>query len=289
MSFLHIPEATVALAVLEGGVVALPRPWTLGRLRAVRSPAWAAVLPGAIIIGTFGVLASPDMASDLLRLATVTTPLLAAIALMAIVPGRWSILALPPLWLLAVAAHPGTLASQASATVVTALACLTTGAAIARLVPRRWLAVGALLMCLVDVVMLAAGIGQPAAILMDRAMHAHHAVFAEARLGTVTVDYPDLVLAAVIGGILSEEVGTQRRAALMVAVLSGGCGLLLFPSGPLPATVPIAGAFLLLRLQGRWRRRRAASAPPAPANGPPVTVRVAGQWPTRVVPRGVSR
>ncbi len=255
MSF-PIPESAVSLAALEGAVVALPRPSALERLQALRSPAWAALLPGAILVGTFGVLALPAMASDLLRLAAVTTPLLAGVALMAIVPGRWSVLALPPLWVVAVAADRTTLVSQVSATVVTALACLTLGSAIARLVPRRWLALGMLVMCAADVGLLATGLGQPAVMLMNRAMYAHHSVFAQARIGNVTVDYPDLVLAAVIGGLLSEEGAIQRRAAIMVAILSGGCALLLFPSGPLPATVPVAAAFVLLRLSVVAPRRR---------------------------------
>ena len=52
-------SAYVALATIQGGLVALPSPVTLDRLRRLRSPAWALAAPAAIVIGTFGVLALP--------------------------------------------------------------------------------------------------------------------------------------------------------------------------------------------------------------------------------------
>ena len=43
----------LALAMFESVLVALPRAGALASLRRLRSPAWAAVLPGAIVVGTF--------------------------------------------------------------------------------------------------------------------------------------------------------------------------------------------------------------------------------------------
>ena len=70
--------AIIVLATIEGGLVALPRADALAQLHRLRSPAWAALLPGSILIGTFGPLAAPSMARALVVLAAVATPALAA-------------------------------------------------------------------------------------------------------------------------------------------------------------------------------------------------------------------
>jgi hypothetical protein len=46
----------VGLAVLEGSLVELPKPDVLAELVKLRSPLWAAALPGSILIGTFAPL-----------------------------------------------------------------------------------------------------------------------------------------------------------------------------------------------------------------------------------------
>jgi hypothetical protein len=79
--------AVIALATLEGGLVALPRADALAPLKTLRSPAWAALLPGSILAGTFLLLAMPSMAFGLVVLAGVLTPALAAIAVLEVVRG----------------------------------------------------------------------------------------------------------------------------------------------------------------------------------------------------------
>jgi hypothetical protein len=90
-------SAYIALAAIEGALVALPSPAALGRLARLRSPALALVAPGALIVGTFGVLALPAMATGLALLATIATPVLAAIAVVAVIHGRQRGLLLLPL------------------------------------------------------------------------------------------------------------------------------------------------------------------------------------------------
>ena len=72
--------AVIALATLEGALVALPKADALEPLRTLRSPAWAALLPGSIVAGTFLPLAMPSMALGLVLMAGVITPLLATVA-----------------------------------------------------------------------------------------------------------------------------------------------------------------------------------------------------------------
>ena len=77
--------AVIALATLEGALVALPRADALEPLRTLRSPAWAALLPGSILAGTFLPLVMPSMAFGLVVMAGVITPLLATVAVLEVV------------------------------------------------------------------------------------------------------------------------------------------------------------------------------------------------------------
>jgi hypothetical protein len=54
--------------------VALPRAGALARLARLRSPAWAALLLGAILIGTFPPLWQPCTATGLVLAAAVVWP-----------------------------------------------------------------------------------------------------------------------------------------------------------------------------------------------------------------------
>jgi hypothetical protein len=146
---------------------------------------------------------------------------------------------------------PGQLAARS----VTALGCLTLGVGIVRLTPAPWLTFGVLGMCAVDVVLLASGVGQPtAALLSGTTAGGGLPTFHHAQLGTITVDYPDLVLAAVLGGILAGR-PAQPRAAVLVATLAGAYAGLLAVAPVLPATVPLALGLILLE-RGTVARRR---------------------------------
>jgi hypothetical protein len=79
--------AIIVLATIEGGLVALARADALEALRRLRSPAWSALLPGSIVVGTFAPLALPSMARGLVLLAAIATPLLAVVAILAVVRG----------------------------------------------------------------------------------------------------------------------------------------------------------------------------------------------------------
>jgi hypothetical protein len=237
--------AVGGLALLKGALVALPRPAALGRLERLRSPAWACVLPGMLLVGTFGVLALPGMATGLAVLAAVATPALACIAVVAVVHGRRRWLLLVPPALVFGTALTGW-AGQLAASLVTALGCLTLGAGLVRLTPAPWLALGVAGMCAVDVLLLTAGIGQPAAALLGDAMRGielpalHHA-----QIGPIQTDYPDLILAAVVGAVLAGRV-VRWRAAALVATLAGAYTGLLTVVTTVPDTVPLALALLVL-------------------------------------------
>jgi hypothetical protein len=248
--------------MLQGAIVAAPRARALPMLERLRSPVWAALLPAAILIGTFGVLTLPWTALDLVVVALVATPLLALVAAVAVVRGAraWSLLGALLLALMGLIGSGWV--AQLAHTLVTSLGCVAAGAILVRLVPRPWLPVGVLTMCIADVLLLGFGLGQPAGSLMAMAAsHVHAPALDRATIGPITTDYPDLLLAGVLGSALGGE-PAQRVAALLVAALVAGYGMLLPLTGTLPATVPIVLAFVLLRWPP-WRRRARRGAPVA--------------------------
>ncbi|MGA2924508.1 MAG: hypothetical protein ABSG43_00730 [Solirubrobacteraceae bacterium] len=251
------PIAILVLAVLEGGLVALPRGDALRRLGRLRSPLWAASLPGLIVAGTFGVLLLPSIALGLVVLAAVATPVLATVAVLGVVRGRVAFVGLIPLAAAILACRARGLLGQGSDSLLTALGCLSLGTALVRLIPSRLIPVAVLAMCAIDVALLAVGVGEPAVAAMNRATAQFHGpAFDHATIGPITTDYPDLVLAAALGAMMSAQVAAQRLAAVLVAALVAAYGLLLLFVSMLPATVPIALAYVLLHAGGRARRWR---------------------------------
>jgi hypothetical protein len=257
--------AVVALAVLEGALVALPRADALEALRRLRSPAWAALLPGSILLGTFGPLAFPSLAPALVVVAGVATPLLATVALVAVARGPRQALLIIALVLTLVAALISGWEGQLSASVLTALGCLALGAAVVRLIPPRWVLIGVVGMAVADLALLASGVGHSAGVIMAAATaNVHGPVFDQAGVGHVSTDYPDLVLAAMLGGFLAGR-HQQWAAAVLVSIIAAGFGMLLPIGSGLPATVPIALTFVILECPRLARRRRVVGIP-APAN-----------------------
>ncbi len=251
--------AAIAPALLQGALVALPRGDALGFLRRLRSPAWAAALPGAIVVGTFAPLGARSLALGMVVIAALATPPLAAVAVLAVVRGPR--VALVGLAIAAglVAAFAGGPSGELSSTILTALGALAVGAALARLIPCGWVIVGFTCMCAVDVGLLAAGIGQPAAVdIAQAAGHVPGALFAHAQLGRVSLDYPDLVLAAVLGGFVAGQRG-QRCAAALVTVFAAA-NLAFAPAHAVwPATVPVAMTLIALRTLGLPRQPEVAA------------------------------
>jgi hypothetical protein len=242
--------AAAAPALLQGALVALPRGDALGSLRRLRSPAWAAALPGCIVVGTFGPLGAHSFALGMLLLGALATPPLAAVAVLGVVRG-------PRAALVALAVAAGLLAlfangmsGELSAGVLTALGALAIGAALARLIPSHWVLVGFACMGAVDVALIAAGVGQSAAtVIANAALHVPGPMLDHARVGRVVLDYPDLVLAAVLGGFVAGQRG-QLCAATLVTVLAAASLVLAPQHSVWPATVPVAMTLIALRTLG---------------------------------------
>jgi hypothetical protein len=254
----------IPAAILESVLVLVPQAQPLQRLARLRSPLWTALLPGSIVIGTFGLIALPGTAATAVLISAVTTPFLAVVAVVGVVRAR--LLVVP------VAAAAGGLAmlrgglpGQLGAAVVTALACLTIGAALQRLIPARWLLAGVLAMSAADIALLALGFGYHQTVVLAAAASTFHGPsFTGARVGGTTIGYPDLFLAALLGTYLAAR-GSQRLGAAVLGVLVIAYDSLLAPGVLLPATVPIAVTLIVVIGVGRagraralrWRRRAA--------------------------------
>ena len=256
------------LTALQGILVALPRPPGSDAWERLRSPGWALALPGSLLAGSFGVLALHAFATVLAVLAAITTPALAVLAVTKVARGS------RVLWLVVLPALGAALAvhwswpAELAASILTALGCLTVGAALVRLSPLRWLAAAIAAMCVVDVVLIATGVGQQTQALMDQALsNSRLPEFHQAQLGAVSKDYPDLVLTAVLGSILAGRAALQRTAAVLVAVLASANGVLFLIADVLPATVPLGVAAAVVFGLDRWRSR-----PRRPARRRPVLV-----------------
>ena len=202
------------------------------------------------MLGTFGPLGEPSFALCMILVAALATPPLAAVGVLGVVRG-------PRAALVALAVATGLLAAfasgvsgQLSASAVTALGALAIGAALARLIPARWVVAGFVGMCTVDVALLAAGVGQPAATIIGRAaLHVPGAVFDHAQVGQVVLDYPDLVLAAALGGFVAGQRG-QLRAAALVTALAAVSLIVAPPTAVWPATIPVVMTLIALRTLG---------------------------------------
>jgi len=263
--------AILVLATIEGGLVALPRADALAQLKGLRSPAWAALLPGSILLGTFGPLAAPWAARALVVLAAIATPALAAVAILGVVRGPKLAVAAAGLGLAVGAAHVTGWLGETSDSLITALGCLALGAVLVRLIPVKWMLVGVVCMCAADVVLLMSGAGETASRVMSGATASVHVpTFDEASFGPIATDYPDLVLAGVLGGFLAGH-RYQGRAAMLLVALAAGSGMLLPLVGWLPATVPVTVAFIIFCLEHRTR----GSLVPRPPKRPAATARSA--------------
>ncbi len=259
--------ALIALAVLEGSLVALPRARALAKLTRLRSPAWAVVLPGFIVTGTLMPLWHPGFASAIVVLSAVATPLMALLAAATVARGRRPLLLAAIVIALGVALVIGTEGSL-PASIVTAFGCMAVGVALVRLIPRRWLVLAVVATACLDATFLALHVGQPAAALMaDATAHLHGRAFDRVVIGPVAVDYPDLVLAGALGGFVAGE-PLQGRAAVSVTVLAAASAMLLAVVRIVPETVPIAVIFVFVAASGRFPFRRSRTRSATIGNGP---------------------
>jgi hypothetical protein len=194
---------------------------------------WLGIAVPALALGV-GVLVLNVAAAGphaLALLATFATPLLAAAR-----PQRAPLAV--ALWLVAWLAHG--LLSQAAGVGLVALAAVTLAELASRLAPRWSLAIGLVVLCAVDVVLVwgTANV-QPATTALHHAAvpsAAGHPLprLQDATFGSATMGWLDLVAPALLGVVARDRI----RASLATGLAAGAWGLLFFVTSTVPATVP---------------------------------------------------
>lgn len=236
--------AGAPIALLQGALVFLPRRVAFERLRQLRRPGWAALLPGSLIFGTFGPLLAPPMSAVLIVLAAVTTPILALLAVSVAVRRRLLVLGAALIVVSAVVNLDS--APQLALTATTALACLCGGVVLERLIPRGWLAFAVVAMAAVDVALLSSGLAsRPSAMLAAAEKHLGGFELAGARIGGGFIGYPDLVLAGILGAAVADD-ALRPHAAGLVFILAIVINSMVAHGAVMPATPPLAITLVLV-------------------------------------------
>jgi hypothetical protein len=247
-------------------VVFLPRAWSPGRLERLHGPLWA-LIPAISVIAfvAVGRAAGQASAQALTYIALVVVPLLAALALgwlgRPARPRPALALLVAPMFALAWADRGG-LVGEGAAVALSALSCVALGVLIAGVTPARWLALGIVAMAVADASLVISDLLQRP----NDVLNATHPAGGLPRLqaavfGSAAMGYGDLFVAGVLGGLLAclppamggarEGAATRDRSrqligALLVALLAVAFDCLFFVVDELPATVPVAGALVIL-------------------------------------------
>jgi len=189
---------------------------------------WAVAPALALAIGVAVLRLVAGGPHALALLGAVATPALAG-------AGRVKAPIALALWLVAWLAS-GRLA-QAAAVALVALAATTIAEVAARLAPRRALALGLVLLAILDVVLVW---GTPQVEPASRALHAAPLpagipALQDATFGGAMMGWLDFVAPALLGVVVVHRL----RASVVTGVAAGAWALLLFVTGTVPATVPV--------------------------------------------------
>jgi len=243
---------SVSIAVLslfQAVLVALPRArapfaWM------PRSPWWALVPAGSILVVVYGIEADAGSADLLTWLALIAVPPLAAAALGWLVHGARPPLAFLALPLFALAwVGQGSLTGEVAASLLSGLACIALGWLLASVVPGRWLLWGIYAMAALDAALIAAEELQASSALLTAADPGGLPRLQVLEFGAARMGFGDAFVAATAGCLLAADRAMQLRAAALAAILGLSFDLLFFWFDTLPATVPIA---LALAVVSRW-------------------------------------
>jgi hypothetical protein len=244
------------LSLVQATLVAVPKPAVANPLLGhLRSDWWALVPPLSIAVVIAAIALDSATASALTYLALVAVPPLAGLALVAIVHGGRPRLALLtiPLFALAWAAR-GSMAGQAAALALTALACVSLGWLLVCVVPGRWLKLGIYAMAAIDTWLVASDLLQAPNAVLNTASPGGLPRLQLVSFGTALMGFGDLFIAATLGALLARDRHLQRTGAALAVALCLGFDLLFLLVNELPATVPIALTLAILEISGRGRR-----------------------------------
>jgi hypothetical protein len=252
-----------ALNLVQAAVVLLPGVARARWLDAVRSRWLLIAGPAAAAIGlTFLPRVAAVLANDLSLIALVFVPPLAALGIAWAI--RWRDVRLVPLIPLLVALAwkvPDSPLGECAALVLVALSCVALAVVVVAVVPRAVVKLGIVAWAAADLSLALAhglveasrAISQAAPPIAPQLLHLQ---LQRVVIGSASMEYADLFVAATLGAILAAESRHRGQAALVVAVVAMSLAGFLLVTNVIPATVPVAVALALEELQLRWPRNR---------------------------------
>lgn len=257
-------SSCTALAVAQGVTVVLPRRPRRVPLRLPDS--WAVALPPASFAATVLALAlHPSLALAVVAVAGIGVPLLSALALAAFARGGRPVGALIAVPLVGLAALNSGVPGEVAALMLVMLSCVALGSLLAATARVRGLAIGALLVAVLDLALVhVGGIRVATSALLDASTR-HMPDFAQPVLGHMTIGYADFFVAALAGAVAARQPSRQTAVAVATTAFALGQYALSTDGELLPSTVPVAGALLAATVAARVSARRARVAPAIPS------------------------
>jgi hypothetical protein len=251
---LDVVASYLALCLAQAVAVALPAA-PLRLPRRLEGRVWSLVPPAVIGAIVLAMVVWPALARTMTDLAAVATPLL-AVASPVFVARRLRV-ACGVAALLGLVAAFGlgeSLAGQTGRLVLIVLACAPLGRLLASAAPRLALELAIIVTACIDTALVVGGqIGTASQALHDAAPVGGLPRFQDATLGSATLGYGDLFLAALLGAVLASRARTRLRAAVLTGVIGAIYGLLLLHVDIIPATVQVALALVAVEVWDRWR------------------------------------
>jgi hypothetical protein len=245
--------AIVLLGGLQALTVALPGAGWPSWLWRPTGRGWALVAPLSILVVVAAIAWLPDVADGLTWLALIAVPPLAAAAL------GWGMRPARPEYALAAVVlfalawiFEGNYAGDVAALLLTALSCVTLGRLVAGLAPAILIKAGLIITAIVDTTLIATEqLQHPNSLLNAAAPAAHLPRLQRVELDPAVMGYGDLFVAGLLGAVLALEHRGQNTAALATFAFAALMDLLFIVTRPLPGTVPVATALILVELLAR--------------------------------------
>jgi hypothetical protein len=264
------------LGLVQAVMVLLPRAPRPRWLTALRAHWLLIIGPAAVLTGvTFIPSVASAWASSLSTLALIAVPILAAIGIGWATRVHHPALALVVPVLLAVAwAAPHGKTGEAAGLVLVGLSSVALAAVIVGILPTTVAKIGIGVWAAVDLSVALAHRLEEASrpIVLATPVVGPHLQFQRVVLGSASMEYADLFVAAGLGAVLAYEGRRRGSAALLVALFAMTSSLFFMVTDALPATVPVALALGCIELWayvspgGRPLRRRDMSVPPPAAD-----------------------
>jgi hypothetical protein len=248
------------LGLVQAAVVLLPRAPRPRWLAALRRH-WLLVIgpAAALTAATFVPSVASASGSGLSTLALIAVPLLAAVGIawgtrlhhVALVPVVGVLFA-------AAWADPGGTLGEAAGLVLVSLSAVALAILVVGILPITVSKIGICVWAAVDLsVALAHHLEEASRPIFQAApVVGPHLQFQRVVLGSSSMEYADLFVAAALGAVLALEGRRRGVASLLLALFASASSLFFLVTDTLPATVPIALAMLVDELRNQFARWR---------------------------------